>query len=235
MTTENEYGQLIGDAAPDWHPAELPTATTLHGRFCTLERLNPEKHTADLYSAYAAAEDGRNWTYMAPEPFTSEADYRAWAEEAASTDDPRHYAVIDNTTNTAVGTLSLMRHDPANGVIEVGYVTFSPAMQRTPLSTEAQYLLMRYVFDELGYRRYEWKCDSLNEPSRRTAARLGFTYEGTFRQNVVYKNRNRDTAWFSIIDSEWPAIRTAFETWLDPANFDDTGQQKQPLNARRTA
>ena len=137
--------------------------------------------------------------------------------------------MVDRTTGKAVGTLALMRMDPGNGVIEVGHVTFSPKLQRTALSTEAQYLLMRRVFDELGYRRYEWKCDSLNAPSRATAQRLGFQFEGIFRQAVVYKGRTRDTAWFSIIDSEWPARRAAFERWLAPENFDENGVQRRRL------
>ncbi|ONQ53145.1 GNAT family N-acetyltransferase, partial [Burkholderia cenocepacia] len=133
------------------------------------------------------------------------------------------YTVIDRATGRAVGTLALMRIDPANGVIEVGSVTFSPLLKRTPVSTEAQFLLMKYAFDTLGYRRYEWKCDDLNAPSRKAAARLGFRYEGTFRQAIVYRGRNRDTAWFSIIDGEWPDVRAAFEAWLAPENFDAEG------------
>ena len=155
--------------------------------------------------------------------------YRDWATAAAQSTDPRHYAVIDHATGLALGTLSLMRHDPAHGVIEVGNVVFSRALQRTPISTEAQYLAMRYVFDDLGYRRYEWKCDSLNAPSQRAAARLGFSYEGIFRQAVVYKGRNRDTAWFGLVDRDWPGVRDAFERWLDPANFDAEGNQRQAL------
>ncbi len=165
--------------------------------------------------------------------FDSLDTYRDWLRAQAQASDPRHYAVIDAATGKAVGTLALLRHASAGGVIEVGWVVFSRAMQRTRLSTEAHYLLMRHVFDELGYRRYEWKCDSLNAPSRRAAERLGFVYEGTFRQATVYKGRNRDTAWFSIIDSEWSTIRHAFEEWLDPANFDSEGRQKRRLEEIR--
>ncbi|MHA7279778.1 GNAT family N-acetyltransferase [Arthrobacter sp. MDT2-2] len=151
---------------------------------------------------------------------------------AAKSRDPRHYAVIDSATGRALGTLSLMRHDPANGVIEVGPVVFSHALQRTPISREAQFLLMRHVFDDLGYRRYEWKCDSLNEPSLKAAERLGFTYEGTFRHAVVHKGRNRDTTWFALTDHDWPPVRDAFQKWLDPANFDADGRQRVPLRTR---
>ena len=150
-------------------------------------------------------------------------------QRMAASNDPYHLAICDATSGTALGTLALMRIDPANRVIEVGWVYYGDALKRSCLATEAQYLLMRYVFDELHYRRYEWKCDSLNAPSRRAAERLGFTYEGTFRQTVVYKGRNRDTAWYSLLDNEWPAQRARFERWLEPANFDAAGRQHTPL------
>lgn len=225
---ENEFGQPVGEAVPDWAPVPPPDVDTLAGTYCTLERLDVDRHHDDLYTAYSAAPDARDWTYLPVGPFPTAQSYREWAVAAAESRDPRHYAVIDNTTGRALGTLALMRHDLASGVIEVGFVMFSRALQRTPVSTEAQFLLMRYVFG-LGYRRYEWKCDSLNEPSRRTAERLGFTYEGTFRQAVVYKGRNRDTAWFAMTDSDWPSAQASFDTWLDPANFDSDGCQRQPL------
>ncbi len=233
MTTRNEYGQPVGDLVPGWTPMQRPEAQRLEGRHCTLERLDADRHADELFAAYSSASDGRDWTYMPVGPFDSFADYRAWAEDAAASTDPLHFAVIAAGSGGAVGTLSLMRHDPANGVIEVGYVAFSPLLQRTPASTEAQYLLMRHVFDDLGYRRYEWKCDALNEPSRRAAARLGFTYEGTFRQAVVTKGRNRDTAWFSLLDGEWPHMRGAFEAWLDPSNFTPEGHQLSALQTAR--
>lgn len=225
---ENEFGQPVGVAVPDWAPVPQPDVDTLAGTYCTLEHLDVDRHHDDLYAAYSAAPDARDWTYLPVGPFPTAQSYREWAVAAAESRDPRHYAVIDNTTGRALGTLALMRHELASGVIEVGFVMFSRALQRTPVSTEAQFLLMRYVFG-LGYRRYEWKCDSLNEPSRRTAERLGFTYEGTFRQAVVYKGRNRDTAWFAMTDGDWPSARASFETWLDPANFDSDGRQRQPL------
>lgn len=221
-------GQPIGEALPDWTTRPLPEAERLDGRWCSLERLDPDRHASDLHAAYAASPD-RDWTYLPVGPFESFDAYLAFAHTQAQGTDPRHYAVIDAATGRAVGTLALMRHDPANGVIEVGWVVFSRAMQRTPISTEAHSLLMRYVFDELGYRRYEWKCDSLNEPSRRAAERLGFVFEGTFRQATVYKGRTRDTSWFSIIDTEWPSKREAFEAWLAPENFDADGKQRSPL------
>ncbi|WP_312935932.1 GNAT family protein [Pseudomonas sp.] len=233
MARSNDYDQPIGAAVTDWSPRAQPAAVTLQGRYCRLEPLNAERHAAQLYEAYASASDGRDWTYLFVGPFSALAEYRAYAEAAQDSTDPRHYAVIDLRSNRAVGTLALMRIDPTHGVIEVGSVTFSPTLKQSALSTEAQYLLMAYAFDELGYRRYEWKCDDLNAPSRRAADRLGFTYEGTFRQAVVYKGRSRDTAWYSIIDSDWPALKAAFVAWLDPANFDEQGRQRQALSALR--
>jgi RimJ/RimL family protein N-acetyltransferase len=230
----NEYGQPIGPAMPHWSPRPAPTGVTLKGRFCQLEPLNAARHAADLFAAYQAAPDGRNWTYLFSGPFANEDDYRRYAETAAQSTDPRHFAVIDTATGKPVGTLSLMRIDPTHGCIEVGNVTFSPLLQQTPASTEAQFLLMAYAFDTLGYRRYEWKCDSLNEPSRRAALRLGFQFEGIFRQALVYKGRSRDTAWYSITDTEWPAVRAALHTWLSEDNLDAQGQQRQSLAAIRT-
>lgn len=230
-TRTNEHGQPIGHAMPHWTARSQPAGVTLTGRFCRLEPIDPARHGADLFQAYSTAP--RGWTYMVAGPFESEADYRAYAETIAKSTDPRHYVVIDLKTGKAVGTLSLMRIDPNNGVIEVGNVMFSPLLQQTPVSTEAQYLLMAYAFDELGYRRYEWKCDALNAPSRKTADRLGFTFEGVFRQAVIYKGRSRDTAWFSIIDSEWPQVKAAFSAWLAADNFDAEGRQKQSLKALR--
>ncbi|MFT4163802.1 MAG: GNAT family protein, partial [Microlunatus sp.] len=229
MTTVNEYGQPIGAPVPGWAPVERPSAERIVGRYCTLEHLDPDRHAEDLHAAYAAASDDRDWTYLPYGPFPTPESYRDWATAAAQSPDPRHYAVVDQAAGRALGTLSLMRQDPANGVIEVGNVVFSRSLQRTPISTEAQYLAMRHVFDDLGYRRYEWKCDDLNAPSHKAAQRLGFSYEGTFRQSVVYKGRNRDTAWYALIDQDWPAVRAAFEAWLDPDNFDAAGNQLHPL------
>lgn len=194
MAKQNEYGQPIGFPIDGWAPRPQPAAVTLPGRYCRLEPLNADAHAADLYAAYSQAKDGSDWTYLFVGPFDTAQAYRAYAETAALSTDPRHFAVIDLGTGKAVGTLALMRIDPAHGAIEVGSVTFSPLLKQSPLSTEAQYLLMAYAFDTLGYRRYEWKCDDLNAPSRKAAERLGFSYEGTFRRAVIYKGRNRDTA-----------------------------------------
>ncbi|WP_327352321.1 GNAT family N-acetyltransferase [Streptomyces sp. NBC_01304] len=231
----NEYDQPVGEPVPDWTPRPRPAAVTLTGRRCRLEPLNADTHTADLYAAYRSGPDHRDWTYMSSGPFDDPQDYRRHVEGMAASTDPRHYAVIDLADGKPVGTLSLMRQDPAQGVVEVGNVMFSPLMKRSPISTEAQFLAMKYVFEDLGYRRYEWKCDSLNAPSRKTAERLGFTFEGIFRQALVYKGRNRDTAWFSVVDTEWPTVKKAFESWLAPENFDDQGVQRHSLAELRAA
>lgn len=225
----NIYQQPIGPALPDWVPRPLPSRTSIQGRYCRLDPLKADRHAADLYNAFSKASDGRDWTYMFFGPFDDAASHYAYIENAAASDDPLHYAIIDPETERAIGTLALMRITPDYGVIEVGHVTYSPLLKNTCAATEAQYLLMRYAFDELGYRRYEWKCDSLNAPSRSAALRLGFTFEGIFRQAIVYRGRSRDTAWFSIIDSEWPAIRLGLEQWLSPENFNEAGVQRQKL------
>ncbi len=205
----------------------------MQGRFCRLEPLDPQLHLADLCAAWADPEDEKDWTYMPFGPFRNEGEFRRHLDATGGSSDALHYTVIDLTTDRAVGTLALMRIEPGHGVIEVGFVTFSRYLKRSPLSTEAQFLLMKYVFDQLGYRRYEWKCDSLNAPSCNAARRLGFSFEGTFRQAIVYKGRNRDTNWFSIIDKEWPSVREAFEQWLKPENFDEDGKQRHSLAALR--
>ncbi|TLM82490.1 GNAT family N-acetyltransferase [Pseudarthrobacter sp. NamE5] len=231
----NEYTQPIGRPLPDWTARPAPSRVTLTGRFCSLEPLDVDRHTDDLYTAYSHASDGRDWTYMPVGPFGSRDEYHRFVMTVTQADDPLHYAVIDLSSGKAVGTLSLMRHDRSNGAVEVGYVAFSPLLKQTPVSTEAQFLLMSYAFDELGYRRYEWKCDSLNAPSGRAAQRLGFTFEGIFRQAAVYKGRSRDTAWYSIIDSEWPQVGKALQEWLSPDNFDKDGRQKRSLSDLRAS
>jgi RimJ/RimL family protein N-acetyltransferase len=229
----NEFGQPIGAPLPDWSPRPFPPRTPIEGRFCRVEPIDAERHAAELFEANSDDRGGRNWTYLPHGPYPSLEHYREYLIAAALRDDPLVHAIIDRPSGRAAGAASLMRIDRAAGVIEVGGINYSPRLQRRPAATEAMYLLMRRVFDELGYRRYEWKCDALNEPSRAAAIRLGFRYEGLFRQATVYKGRNRDTAWFSIIDSEWPVLRRAFECWLDPANFDATGNQRQTLQSFR--
>lgn len=227
----NQYDQPVGFPTPDWTTRPRPPRTAMQGRYCRVEPLDPARHAEDLFAANRTAPDGRLWTYLGMEPFDNLGAYRAWLDKVAGADDPLFHAIVDLVTGKALGVATFMRIDPPNGVIEVGNINFSPLLQRSRVATEAMFLMMRRAFDELGYRRYEWKCDSCNGPSRAAAERFGFRYEGTFRQAVVYKGRNRDTAWFSILDSEWPDIRTAFERWLDPANFDEGARQLQSLAA----
>lgn len=225
----NAFGQPIGNDIANWQGCQRPERVRLSGQYCDLVPLNPDEHSQALFDAFALDSDGKNWTYLISEPPHTLADFQQWLLASCCGDDPLYYTILDKRSGKAIGLASLMRIDPKFGVIEVGNIHFSPLLQKTPLATEAMYLLMKYVFDELGYRRYEWKCDSHNEPSKRAAERFGFHYEGLFRQALVYKGRNRDTSWFSIIDTEWPERKHAFERWLAPDNFTSDGQQIQRL------
>lgn len=227
----NAFGQPVGFAIPDWTARQLPPRTPMEGRSCRIVLLDPAAHCDDLARVYFADPDGRSWTYLFVDRPETPAALRAYLDAQASVADPLCHTIIDTGTGKAVGIASFMRIDPKMGVIEVGNINYSAALKGTTIATEAMYLMMRRVFDELGYRRYEWKCDSLNAPSRAAALRLGFKYEGLFRQAVVYKGRNRDTTWFSMLDTEWPEIKAAFEAWLQPANFDAAGHQKLALKA----
>ena len=222
-----QTGQPVG-LPVDPTPAPRPGPVTLKGRYGRLEKLTPA-HAADLWTAFAGHD--QVWTYISTDgPFATAAEFVPFLEKRAASDDPYAYAIID-PSDRAIGYLTLLRIEPAMRVIEVGHVLYSPALQRTPLGTETQYLLARYVFETLGYRRYEWKCNALNAPSWRAALRYGFSYEGTFRQHIIAKGRNRDNAWFSMLDSEWPARKLNFERWLAPDNFDSEGRQKISLAA----
>jgi RimJ/RimL family protein N-acetyltransferase len=212
--------------AVDASPALFPGAVTLRGRTGTVERLSAGRHRAALWTAMRGHDD--LWTYLPPGPFSEQAAFDAYIGECEQNKERIFYTVIDDG-GRAVGILSLMEIRPAMRVIEVGNIVYSPALQRTPLATEAQYLIARYAIETLGYRRYEWKCNALNAASKRAAERFGFTYEGLFRQHMIVKGRSRDTAWFSILDSEWPARKAAFERWLAPENFDRDGRQKTKL------
>ena len=227
--TVNHLNQPIGRQIHIWTPPPAPPREPMTGRCCRLEPLEIERHAADLFAANALDEEGRLWTYLPCGPFENFTAYRSWLIAEALGNDPLFFAIIDRVTNKSVGVMSYLRITPAFGSIEVGHVNFSPLLSRTPAATEAQYLMMKRVF-ELGYRRYEWKCDSLNAPSRAAAQRLGFSFEGVSRQATVYKGRNRDTAWYATIDQEWPALEHAFTTWLDSKNFDADGKQRQRLS-----
>jgi len=215
-----------------WQACRHPQGSSMQGRLCRLEAVSPDVHSEGLYNAYALDLKNRNWTYLPYGPFATLDEFQSWIEKSCLGDDPCFFTVIDRDTGKAVGLASYLRINPAVGVIEVGHIHFSPLMQGSAISTEAMYLMMKLVFDDLGYRRYEWKCDALNAPSCAAAIRLGFKFEGIFRQATIYKQRNRDTAWYSIIDSEWPVIKQIFETWLLSDNFDAEGQQKTSLSSK---
>jgi RimJ/RimL family protein N-acetyltransferase len=227
-TARNSLGQPIGHPLPDWRPPPRPPRAPIAGHYCTVAPLDPAAHAADLDRANALDPSGRAWTYMSYGPFASLDAYQDWMRGVCARDDPLFHAIIDAATAKAVGVASYLRIDPAAGSIEVGHLLYSPLLQRTRAATEAMYLMMKRAFD-LGYRRYEWKCDALNAPSRAAAQRLGFSYEGVFRQATVYKGRNRDTAWLSVIDREWPELEQAYARWLAPANFDANGKQRLRL------
>ena len=226
----NELGQPIGDALPNFKPGDLPKMERLEGRYVIVECLSKDKHGADLYEVYGPDSPANMWTYLFQNPVQSQEEWSALLDQMLAAQDRFYYAIVDKESGKALGTFALMRINRGSRVIEVGSVTYSPQLKRTRLATEAQYLLARYVFEELEYRRYEWKCDALNQPSRHAAERLGFIYEGTFRQAVVYKGRNRDTDWLAMIDKDWPAVKIRLEKWLSPDNFDENGQQIKALS-----
>jgi RimJ/RimL family protein N-acetyltransferase len=215
----------------DWIPRERPPRQVIGGRYVRLEPLDAARHGDDLYAACSGPEAEDLFRYLFEAPPTDRADFDPWLVKASASEDPLFFAVVDQATGRAVGRLTFMRIDPAHGVIETGSILFGPALARTRGATEAIYLQARHAFDDLGYRRFEWKCNDRNEPSKRAALRLGFTFEGLFRQHMVVKGENRDTAWYSMLDSEWPARRQAFEQWLAPDNFDRDGQQRASLTA----
>ncbi len=216
-----------------WKPVPPPRPVTLRGRTVTLEPLDAARHAAALWEQVRGHD--ALWTYLADGPYATEEDFRRALELKQAAADAVFLAIVPLATGLAAGYASYMRIEPAHGVVEVGNILLAPALQRTTAATEAMYLMARHVFDDLGYRRYEWKCNAENHPSRRAALRLGFTFEGIFRQHMVVKDRNRDTAWFSVLDKDWPARKRAFEAWLDPANFDAEGRQRQSLTAIASA
>jgi RimJ/RimL family protein N-acetyltransferase len=229
-----DASQPIGPLV-DAHPAKRPERVTLEGRWVTIAPLDAVKHAEALYTgSNGDAARERVWTYLFDGPYHSLDEFRANIETKARSADPLFFAVVENASGRAVGYQTLMRVDVANRVIEVGNIMYTPAMQRTGGATEAQYLFARYVFDELGYRRYEWKCNNLNAPSKRAAKRLGFSFEGIFRQHMIVKGRNRDTAWFAMLDGEWLSRKAAYERWLAPGNFGADGSQKLSLSELMT-
>ncbi|MGT2907253.1 GNAT family N-acetyltransferase [Streptococcus dentiloxodontae] len=225
----NQFNQEIGERLEHFTAGQMPDVQLLEGRYCTVEHLNAKKHFEDILDFYYTNAVASDWTYMFDEPFSSKEAVRQRLQEYEESQNPYFFAIRDKLSGKVLGTFSLMRIDPKNCVLEMGRVIYAAALQKTRAATEAQYLVMKYVFEDLQYRRYEWKCDSLNKPSSNAAKRLGFIYEGTFRNHVVYKGRTRDTDWLSVIDSDWPRLKGRFEKWLAPDNFDEERQQIKSL------
>jgi RimJ/RimL family protein N-acetyltransferase len=217
----------IGSKLSAWSPCAPPSIAILEGQYVALERLDAEKHSAALWAGVAGHDDV--WRWLPDGPYPGEADLRRGIEEKQNATNAFFLAIVPKTSGRAEGYASYMRMEPAHGVIEVGNILLTPSLQRTTAATEVMYLMARHVFEELGYRRYEWKCNAKNEPSRSAALRLGFTFEGIFRQHMIVKGENRDTAWFAMLDHEWPARKKVFEAWLDPGNFDAQGRQLKSL------
>lgn len=218
-----------GEPLPGWSPPPRPPRSAMEGAYCSVQPLDPARHVAGLHSAFAADAEDIIWTYLPYGPFGSESGLSRWIEEHCLGEDPLFFAIVDRESGRAAGVASYLRIAPECASIEVGHINYSPSLQRSRAATEAMFLMMRRAFSELGYRRYEWKCDALNERSKRAALRLGFTHEGIFRQARIYKGRNRDDAWFSVIDREWPDLERAYAEWLAPENFDAQGRQKASL------
>lgn len=226
----NALGQPVGITLPQWKPPAPPVRRRMEGRFASLEPLDTARHAASLWSANSQDQNGGMWTYLPYGPFADLAEYARWMDEWCLGEDPMFFAIVERDSGLASGTIGFLRVMPESGSIEIGHVVYSPRLCRTPAATEANWLLLRHAF-ELGYRRCEWKCDVLNAGSRAAAERLGFSFEGVFRQATVYKGRNRDTAWYSMLDREWPAADARFRRWLAPANFDAHGRQRVALRA----
>ena len=222
-----------GAVVEDWQPRLAPDSRLLFGADVTVEPLDVPHHARALWKAFAADSEGRLWDYLGYGPFASELELARTYERVAAGSDPKFYALVPRLSRNAEGVASFLRITPEHGVIEIGHICLAPSLQRTRAATEALFLMMRHALDELGYRRLEWKCDALNQPSRAAAERLGFTYEGTFRRHMVVKGRNRDTAWYAVIAEDWPPLREAFNHWLAPGNFDADGRQKKPLSVFR--
>lgn len=219
----------MSDDLKNWTARPRPERKALDGKYVRLEPLSATKHGDGLFEAATVGNADDRFRYLGETTPASRAEFQPWLEKAEASEDPLYFACIDKASGKVAGRQTLMRIDPANGVIEIGHIHWGPLMQRRPAATEAHFLFMRYAFDQLGYRRWEWKCNNANEPSKRAAERFGFSHEGVFRQHLVIKGQNRDTAWYSIIDGEWPALKKAYEGWLDPTNFDTDQNQKRRL------
>lgn len=212
-----------------WTPRQHPDRHVIEGRYVTLEPLDAAQHGADLFAASSVADADDRFRWLPEYPAQEEQEFENWMRRAEASADPLYFAVVDRETGVAVGRQTLMRIDAQNGVIEIGNIYWGPELSRRRGATEALFLFMKHIFDDLGYRRFEWKCNNANLPSKVAALRFGFVAEGVFRQHMIVKGQNRDTAWFAIIDAHWPRLKAGYESWLDPANFDDNGQQRRRL------
>ena len=226
----NHLNQSIGEALPHFTAGRQPNIQQLVGRYTIIEPVNVVKHFDDAYAFYGPESPETQWTYLPIDAFQNKDDFRAYFEKMAQSKDPYYLAILNKETGKIIGTFSLMRIDTANRVVEMGWVLYGSELKQSRFATEAQFLVMQYVFEVLRYRRYEWKCDSLNAPSGKAAKRLGFTFEGTFRRVQVYKGRSRDTNWYSMLEEEYQAMKPKFEKWLQPENFDKNGKQISALN-----
>ena len=230
--THAKSGLPIGPEL-DASPAQRPGRSTLRGRLATVVPLDPAAHEEALYEGTHGPDREKLWLYMGAGPFADRASFRAYLDTLAASSDPLSFVIVDNASERATGHASYMRMAPEHRVIEVGNIFYTPSLARSAAATEAMYLMARHIFEDLNYRRYEWKCNALNAPSRRAALRLGFSFEGIFRQHMIQKGRSRDTAWFAMLDHEWPARKARFEAWLRPENFDESGGQRAPLSAMK--
>lgn len=217
-----------------WTPCQLPSLNTMEGQFVRLEKLCPEKHADGLFDASAQPDGDERFRWLPDVPPTDRDVFRSWVADMAASKDPIFFAVIDKATGKVAGRQTFMRMDPGNGVAEIGHIYWGPLVSRKPAATEALYLFARHIFDDLGYRRFEWKCNNENLPSKRAAKRFGFKHEGVFHQHLVMKGKNRDTAWFAMLDKDWDKVRSSFEAWLSKDNFDEAGKQIQKLEEMRT-
>lgn len=230
-----DTGLLIGPLMANPGPSKPPARTVLEGHYCRLEPIDPERHSEELFAASTPDDGASRFMYLGEDVPTSVDELKAWAKSAAASEDPLFFVVIDKRTGKVEGRQSYLRITPSQQGIEIGNIYWGPAIAGTPVATEANFLFAKYALDDLGYRRYEWKCNALNVPSRRAALRFGFKYEGHFRRAVIVKGRTRDTSWFSVIDEDWPALKAAYEAWLSPDNFDDNGVQKKRLSEMTAA
>ena len=227
----NNLVQPTGETIPNWTSRQFPPHTKMEGQYCSIDILDIEEHAENLFNAFTKDINNNDWTYLPYGPFETQKEFEEWLQKECTGNDPLFHTIIDRNNNKPVGMASYLRINTNSGVIEVGHIHYSTLIQKKPIGTEVMYLMMKRIFDELKYRRYEWKCNALNIRSCNAARRLGFKFEGTFKQHMISKSRNRDSAWFAIIDKDWPRVKANFEKWLDKNNFNEDGSQKISLSS----